>query len=256
MIRYAMVVVAALVAMPCRAEDVPPGETTHGLPPQTCLPPRLPPFTLLASETRAELEVARQPIVDFQTATDTFTSCLSRAVLVLRGDWQNAHQAPNSTVEKAVDNVIATWERLKQIFIGGYNWQVKEFNKSLTSGDGDALVFVSLTPPPQWSAPLTAPPGPRLTLQSYVDRSTRSCANVFSDMSRRMGESGRVVVDYDVAADGTVQNVRIAQSSGYSRLDSGAVACVQQQTHLPAIGNGVPVASTGYVLEMNFSLHR
>ncbi|MBK6757815.1 MAG: energy transducer TonB [Moraxellaceae bacterium] len=46
-------------------------------------------------------------------------------------------------------------------------------------------------------------------------------------MSRRLGEQGRVVLNVYILADGTVGEVKIKQSSGFSRLDDAALQAVK-----------------------------
>jgi TonB family protein len=255
MIRYALVVMA-LIATPCWAAEVPGADSRHGVPPPTCPSPDTPPYALLSSNTHDTLAAARRPIAEFQAATDVFTHCLAGALSLQRIDWDRAHQAPDLTVAKAVDNAIAAWERYKHTYVGGFNWQLQQYLTAHPSDGGDPIAYLHLTPPPQFGAPSSGTAAvARLSMPSHSVRPENGCAGFFPDMSRRIGESGRVVVDYDIAAEGTVQNVRIAQSSGFERLDQGATACVQSQTFMPAIVNGVPAVSTGYEMQINFSLH-
>jgi protein TonB len=48
-----------------------------------------------------------------------------------------------------------------------------------------------------------------------------------------MGWEGTVVVSFRLLADGSVRNVRIAESSGYPALDRGAVDAVRNASPFP-----------------------
>jgi TonB family protein len=62
--------------------------------------------------------------------------------------------------------------------------------------------------------------------------------------SKRRHEEGVCKVKLTVTADGTVNDVTLTKSTGYSRLDQ---ACLEAFVHgglLPATQNGVPVTTT------------
>lgn len=60
--------------------------------------------------------------------------------------------------------------------------------------------------------------------------------------SRRMGEEGRVVLELYVDETGDVTQGKIAQSSGFPRLDKTALIHAKRKWHfLPAMKNGKPV---------------
>lgn len=56
---------------------------------------------------------------------------------------------------------------------------------------------------------------------------------VYPAAARRMGWEGTVVVSFRLLADGSVRNVRIAESSGYPALDRGAVDAVRNASPFP-----------------------
>jgi protein TonB len=66
----------------------------------------------------------------------------------------------------------------------------------------------------------------------------------FPVKSQRLGESGSVLLEMTVGPDGLVKGVRVAQSSGYSRLDDCAVNAAWEWVFSPATRNGVPETST------------
>jgi len=62
--------------------------------------------------------------------------------------------------------------------------------------------------------------------------------------SREKGEEGRVVVSVAIHADGTLTDIKVVESSGYSRLDEAALEAVRHSTFIPATRFGMPVDST------------
>ena len=84
---------------------------------------------------------------------------------------------------------------------------------------------------------------------------THNCANYYPDLARRRGQSGDVLVGYDVGADGAVANVRVVKSSGYPELDNAALACVASQwRNTPALRRGAPVATPDHRAIIRFRL--
>jgi periplasmic protein TonB len=59
--------------------------------------------------------------------------------------------------------------------------------------------------------------------------------------SIRRGESGRTVVKICISANGTVESVEVAESSGYARLDGAAVDIGWDYVFAPAMREGKPV---------------
>lgn len=110
--------------------------------------------------------------------------------------------------------------------------------------------------PPQPAAPSTAaehaadaPPFPVVTATSAsADSSTsaqvtppRSDAAhlnnpkpVYPAVSRRLKEEGTVVLEVFIQADGSVGELRVKRSSGFTRLDEAALAAVRRWKYLPA----------------------
>lgn len=61
--------------------------------------------------------------------------------------------------------------------------------------------------------------------------------------SRRLGESGRVVIRVLIDADGRAREARIAHSSGYARLDQAALEAARDRwRYKPGTRGGVPQA--------------
>ncbi len=63
-------------------------------------------------------------------------------------------------------------------------------------------------------------------------------------LSVRLGEEGTVVVRIDVGADGSVVDVAVLESSGFSRLDEAAVSALRRWVFKPALAAGRAVAGS------------
>ena len=108
----------------------------------------------------------------------------------------------------------------------------------------------AVAPTPPTPAPAAAP-----SPSKAVGR-THDCQSYFPDLSRRLNESGDVLIGYDVGVDGAISNVHIAKSSGSERLDNAAVSCVSSKwRNTPAMQGDTPVASPGHQAIIRFSLH-
>ena len=85
---------------------------------------------------------------------------------------------------------------------------------------------------------------------------THTCAQYYPALSTRLNETGTVQIRYDVQADGTIDNVTVAQSSGSGRLDRAAVDCVSHSwRNTPARLRGIAVPSPGHIANIQFLLH-
>jgi len=76
----------------------------------------------------------------------------------------------------------------------------------------------------------------------------------YPPMSRRLGEQGRVLLDVYILANGTVGELRIKQSSGFSRLDQAALQTVKTWRYQPA-RRGQQAIDFWYVQPLSFSLN-
>lgn len=86
------------------------------------------------------------------------------------------------------------------------------------------------------AAPAAAIPGaPAPVTEARVDtRYDHNPVPFYPATSRRLGETGEVLLRVRVSAEGAVLDVAIAQSSGFPRLDSAARAAVKGWRFLPA----------------------
>lgn len=80
--------------------------------------------------------------------------------------------------------------------------------------------------PPDFSADYLKNPAPRYPVES-----------------RRLKEQGTVTVKVLVSPEGTVQDLKLAESSGHSRLDKAALAAIRNWRFAPAKQAGQPVAT-------------
>lgn len=87
-------------------------------------------------------------------------------------------------------------------------------------------------PPPPAPAVEAAPPPviPPNFLAAYLDNP----APEYPGSSRRLRETGRVLLRVLVAAQGTAKEVRVEASSGFDRLDRAAVDAVRRWRFVPA----------------------
>jgi protein TonB len=97
-------------------------------------------------------------------------------------------------------------------------------------------------------APRAAPQAPprqvQITPPSLRVRGDRINAAInacYPSASRRLSEEGRVVATITVGADGKAGEVRVAQSSGFERLDGAAACVIQKLAFNPGKRDGVAV---------------
>lgn len=98
-------------------------------------------------------------------------------------------------------------------------------------------------PAPSPSAP-PAPPTPAVVVQPSTQAAhLNNPPPPYPAMSRRLGETGRVMVRVLIGPDGRAQDARIQRSSGYERLDQVALDTARDRwRYVPGTRNGVPEA--------------
>jgi protein TonB len=88
-----------------------------------------------------------------------------------------------------------------------------------------------------------------------VPRFTRQNSPEYPPAARQQGLEGTVTLHLELLADGTVGEVKVAQSSGHALLDTAAQETARTWTHSPAMHNGTAV--TRWVkLSLTFSLDK
>ena len=74
--------------------------------------------------------------------------------------------------------------------------------------------------------------------QPPMPSQSQDCHDDYPFWSHLWGQEGTTDLTFLVHADGTVDGVKVAQSSGYERLDDAAVDCVAKWHYRPAIKDG------------------
>lgn len=87
-----------------------------------------------------------------------------------------------------------------------------------------------------------APAAPKIELPSSDADYLHNPKPPYPLLSKRMGEQGRVLVRTLIGTDGQAQEVQLAQSSGFERLDQAALNAARQWRYVPGKRDGVPQA--------------
>ncbi|HES76591.1 MAG TPA: energy transducer TonB [bacterium] len=73
-------------------------------------------------------------------------------------------------------------------------------------------------------------------------------------LSRRMGEEGKVLVEFRLGSNGEILHVRVKEGSGSERLDEAALLAVREAAPFPPFPEGVKRQSWEFTLPLSFSL--
>lgn len=93
------------------------------------------------------------------------------------------------------------------------------------------------------ATPAAAPAPPAVVQPSSKAAYLNNPAPAYPAMSRRLGESGRVVVRVLIGTDGRAREAHVQKSSGYDRLDRVALETARDRWHyVPGTRGGVPEA--------------
>ena len=106
---------------------------------------------------------------------------------------------------------------------------------------------------PQTSNPQLAQPAPRQARLDAPPKPKRTIRPDYPKGARQRGEQGDVVLEIRVNAEGTVDDVKVAISSGFAELDEAAVKAARTAKFSPARSGHDPVASTAR-LRLSFKL--
>ena len=108
--------------------------------------------------------------------------------------------------------------------------------------------------PPPPAPPAPPAPEPEVVLPSSDAAYLNNPRPPYPAMSKRLGETGRVVLRVLIGADGRAQDARIERSSGFDRLDQVALETARDRwRYRPGTRNGVPEAMW-YRVPINFTL--
>lgn len=109
-------------------------------------------------------------------------------------------------------------------------------------------------PAPVAEAAAAPAPAEPVVTPPRLDASYRGNAMpAYPTLSRRLGEEGTVLLRLFVKEDGTVGEVELRRSSGFSRLDQAAIETVRRWRLIPARRGSEPFA-TWYTLPLEFNL--
>jgi len=109
-------------------------------------------------------------------------------------------------------------------------------------------------PPPPAPAPMPLPPGPVSLSSELAVACPERPAPAYPVQSRRLGETGAVVLRVELNESGHVALARIERSSGHPRLDEAALSTVRAWRCTPPMRNGHPVRAVA-LQPFNFILN-
>lgn len=114
-------------------------------------------------------------------------------------------------------------------------------------------IMVTTAPPPPKVVAAPAPPAGPVMVGDLDERLLEGRPPRYPVDSRRKREQGTVVVRLLIGTDGRVQQISIAQSSGFARLDQAAIQAIRDWRWQPIIRDGQPVEVRG-LYSMPFTL--
>ncbi|MGN6514553.1 MAG: energy transducer TonB [Rhizomicrobium sp.] len=121
------------------------------------------------------------------------------------------------------------------------------------------IVVSNETPPVNTITNVTnqvaAPPKPAISSPVSIGRPHTCGQRYYPALATRLGHEGTTTISFTVNADGSVSDVKIAQSSGYDELDQAAIPCAETWKYKPAMQNGAPVAKTDYLAKVTWRLN-
>lgn len=102
-------------------------------------------------------------------------------------------------------------------------------------------VAIEAPPPPPAAPPAPpAPPPPPKTIPATAVEYLEPPAPTYPSASRRLGETGRVLLRVEIDTHGRARQVQVSRSSGSARLDEAALAAVRAARFKPYTENGQP----------------
>ena len=123
-----------------------------------------------------------------------------------------------------------------------------------------APAVVAPAPPSVAEAPPTAPPAPApppapKIIPASAVQYLEPIVLEYPRLSKRNGETGRVLIRVYIDEAGVAKNLQVNRSSGHPRLDEAAFAAVQKARFKPYTENGVPVAGWAFI-PLEFELEK
>lgn len=86
-------------------------------------------------------------------------------------------------------------------------------------------------------------------LRAYIDE-----RKVYPAMSRRMGETGKVLISLEVLRNGTIQDVKLKSGSQYSRLNEAALKTVSEVKKYKPLPDSIDGEKISVVVPIEFTL--
>lgn len=115
---------------------------------------------------------------------------------------------------------------------------------AIAPGDYVAPAPLKQAAEPTIQAPsMTLPAGPVALSTELSVACTERLAPTYPSQSRRLGETGVVILRVELNETGRVASAAVKSSSGYSRLDEAALVAVRTWRCTPALRNGQSVSS-------------
>lgn len=106
------------------------------------------------------------------------------------------------------------------------------------------MVTSPVSPPPRPAA-IAAPPAGPVSIANLDERMIEGEPPRYPTESRRKKEQGTVVLRLLIGTDGRVQQVSVAESSGFERLDKAALDAARRWRWQPMLRDGAPVEVRG-----------
>jgi len=115
---------------------------------------------------------------------------------------------------------------------------------------------IAAPPEPVAVAPAPPPPAPLpKVIPASAVQYLEPISLEYPRVSKRLRETGRVLIRVFIDEAGVAKNVRVERSSGHPRLDEAALAAVQKARFRPYTENGQAVAGTAFI-PLDFELEK
>jgi len=127
---------------------------------------------------------------------------------------------------------------------------------SFTAAPPEPEPVAEPTPVAAVAAPaVAAAPAPARDIPASAVQYLQAPVLAYPRLSRRAGESGRVLLRVFIDEAGLPAQLRVQSSSGYPRLDEAAIAAVQKARFKPYSENGRPMAGWA-LIPLSFDLEK
>ena len=104
-------------------------------------------------------------------------------------------------------------------------------------------------------SPSQLPPSPASSTVLARPNASQNSAPIYPDIARKKGWAGTLILQAKISAQGTVESLKILQSTGHDVLDQSAITAVRQWHFHPQKVNGTSTPVT-VELPVKFSLNQ